>query len=79
MRIGRELADGRVEIEADGPSLDVLARQLAGLGSQVEVLGPPEARKRLAYLAGELASLYWPSAETGEESAVPDECVDRRR
>jgi predicted DNA-binding transcriptional regulator YafY len=79
LRIGRELADGWVEIEADGPSLDVLARQLAGLGSQVEVLGPPEARKRLAYLAGELASLYWSSAKAGGASAVPDEFVDRRR
>ncbi|MFE7705222.1 WYL domain-containing protein [Streptomyces sp. NPDC057486] len=79
LRIGRELAVGRVEIEADAPSLDVLARQLAGLGSQVDVVGPPEARKRPAYPAGELASLCSPSAETGGESAVPDEFVDLRR
>lgn len=75
LRIGGELADGWVEVEADGPSSDVLAAQLAGLGSRVEVLGPPEARKRLAYLAGELAALYWPSAVTGEAPVAMEEAI----
>lgn len=38
LRTGRDLADGWVEFEADGPSVDVLAAQLAGLGSRIEVM-----------------------------------------
>ncbi|MDJ0466273.1 WYL domain-containing protein [Streptomyces sp. H27-C3] len=59
VRVGREVG-GWVGIEVDGPSLDVLVARLAGLGSRVEVVGPPEACERLARLAGELASLYLP-------------------
>ncbi|MFF3326624.1 helix-turn-helix transcriptional regulator [Streptomyces sp. NPDC002889] len=61
LRVGRERPDGWVELEADGPSMDVLASQLAGLGSRIEILEPPEARKHLARLAAELAALYRPS------------------
>ncbi|MCX5205303.1 WYL domain-containing protein [Streptomyces sp. NBC_00237] len=51
-------ADGRHEIEVDGPTPGVVASQLAGLGARVEILEPPEARARLAELAGELARMY---------------------
>ncbi|MBO0916258.1 helix-turn-helix transcriptional regulator [Streptomyces laculatispora] len=64
LRIGAGAADGRLEIEVDGPSPEVLASQLAGLGAQIEVLGPPRTRARLAELAAELASVYGvPDAE----------------
>ncbi|MFJ8383894.1 helix-turn-helix transcriptional regulator [Streptomyces sp. NPDC094438] len=58
--IGQSLPNGQMEIEVDGPSPEVVAAQLAGLGRRVEVLAPPEARQRLAALAGELAGIYGP-------------------
>ncbi|MFE2311206.1 helix-turn-helix transcriptional regulator [Streptomyces sp. NPDC059411] len=61
LRAGRPRPDGRHDIEADGPSLDVLTVQLAGFGARVEVLGPPEARARLADLGRELAAVHSPT------------------
>ncbi|WP_406451521.1 WYL domain-containing protein [Streptomyces sp. NBC_00876] len=58
LRIGPVLADGWTGIEMDGPSAEVVASQLAGLGARVEVLDPPGTRARLAELAAELAALY---------------------
>ncbi|PKV89318.1 YafY family protein [Streptomyces sp. TLI_146] len=58
LRLGGERADGWLEMEIDGPSPEVVAAQLAGLGARVEVLEPPEARERLAELGAELAGLY---------------------
>ncbi|MFI1105507.1 helix-turn-helix transcriptional regulator [Streptomyces melanogenes] len=58
LRLGGERADGWLEMEIDGPSPEVMAAQLAGLGARVEVLEPPEARARLAELGAELAGLY---------------------
>ncbi|GGP32477.1 transcriptional regulator [Streptomyces melanogenes] len=58
LRLGGERADGWLEMEIDGPSPEVVAAQLAGLGARVEVLEPPEARERLARLGAELAALY---------------------
>ncbi len=58
LRVTGTHADGRLEIEVDGPSVEVVAERLAGLGRRVEVVGPPEARTRLAALAEELAALY---------------------
>ncbi|MCT2592879.1 WYL domain-containing protein [Streptomyces sp. N2-109] len=63
LRIVCELADGWMEIAVDGPSPEVLAAQLAGLGARVEILAPPEARRRLAVLAAELAATYGPPPE----------------
>ncbi|MGW6817982.1 helix-turn-helix transcriptional regulator [Streptomyces sp. NPDC055005] len=62
LRGPRPRADGRHDIEADGPSLDVLTARLAGFGARVEVLGPPEARAHLARLGRELASVHGRSA-----------------
>ncbi|MFF3979624.1 helix-turn-helix transcriptional regulator [Streptomyces sp. NPDC001828] len=61
LRITRTLPDGRLAIEVDGPTAEIVAAQLAGLGRRVEVLAPPEARRRLATLAGELTELYGPA------------------
>ena len=58
VRIGPPEADGRVPFELRGFDEYSLAGQLAGLGAQVEVLGPPEVRNRLVELAGELTGLY---------------------
>lgn len=72
LRIGAGAADGRLEIEVDGPSPEVLASQLAGLGAQIEVLGPPRTKARLAELAAELVSVYgapdaeWTAGATSE-------------
>ncbi|MFG3281722.1 helix-turn-helix transcriptional regulator [Streptomyces sp. NPDC048111] len=61
LRIVRTLPDGRLDIEVDGPSAEIVAAQLAGLGRRVEVVAPPRARERLASLAAELAALYGPA------------------
>ncbi|MEU9453569.1 YafY family protein [Streptomyces sp. NPDC048277] len=58
LSIGRLLPDGRREIEAAGPSVEVLAAQLAGLGTRVEVVGPPLAREHLARLGRALTARY---------------------
>ncbi|WP_081240317.1 helix-turn-helix transcriptional regulator [Streptomyces viridosporus] len=58
LRVGGKRDDGWVAVEADGPSIDVLAAQLAGLGARIEVLEPPAARQRLARLAEEFAATY---------------------
>ena len=58
LRLGERDGDGWTRFEADGPSPEVVAAQLAGLGARVEVLAPEAARRRLAELAAELAGLY---------------------
>ncbi|MFE6710762.1 helix-turn-helix transcriptional regulator [Streptomyces sp. NPDC057695] len=58
LHVGAVLPDGWTEIRVDGPTPEVVATQLAGLGARVEVLDPPEARDRLARLAVELAGVY---------------------
>lgn len=70
LRVGAPLPEGWVEAEIDGPSAEVVAAQLAGLGARVEVLAPPEARERLAALAAELAAVYGRPA-TDDEVRAP--------
>ncbi|MFE2940955.1 helix-turn-helix transcriptional regulator [Streptomyces sp. NPDC059255] len=60
LRLGGPLPRGWMEFEVDGPSPEVLAAQLAGLGARIEVLAPPAAREHLARLGAELAALYGP-------------------
>ncbi|MEU7296478.1 WYL domain-containing protein [Streptomyces exfoliatus] len=62
IRYGERAPDGWRPIEADGPSPEVIAAQLAGLGARVELLEPPEARAALSRIGTELTSLY---GETG--------------
>ncbi|MGW1882161.1 helix-turn-helix transcriptional regulator [Streptomyces sp. NPDC001970] len=57
------------EVEIDGPSPEIVAAQLAGLGARVEVLEPPAARERLARLAVELAATYGPPAGAAAQPA----------
>jgi predicted DNA-binding transcriptional regulator YafY len=61
IRIGPPRRDGRVQVEMGGWSEVELAGQLAGFGSAVEVLDPPELRDRLARLGAELTVTYRPS------------------
>ncbi|MFE1231533.1 helix-turn-helix transcriptional regulator [Streptomyces sp. NPDC059442] len=66
--------DGWSAIEVDGPTPEVVAAQLAGLGARVEVLEPPEARAHLARLGAELARVYadsTPSAPPGAARSGP--------
>jgi predicted DNA-binding transcriptional regulator YafY len=56
--VGQPRADGRVEVVLAGPSVDMIARRVAGFGGRLHVLDPPEARLRLAALARELLAAY---------------------
>ena len=58
LSVGGLLADGRREIEASGPSVEVVATQPAGLGARVEVVDPPQAREHLARLGRDLMARY---------------------
>ncbi|MEX0170569.1 helix-turn-helix transcriptional regulator [Streptomyces sp. LMG1-1-1.1] len=58
VRYGERTPDGWTAIEADGPSPEVIAAQLAGLGARVELHDPPEARTALARIGAELTALY---------------------
>ncbi|WP_181923482.1 helix-turn-helix transcriptional regulator [Streptomyces inhibens] len=71
LRIGRPHPDEWMDIEVDGPSPEVLAAQLAGLGARIEVLDPPEAREWLARLAIELATIYGTPPNTGNDPTIP--------
>ncbi|MFJ8039756.1 helix-turn-helix transcriptional regulator [Kitasatospora sp. NPDC096147] len=53
-----ELPDGWRELEVDGPSPEVVAAWLAGLGARIEVLAPPQARAELARIGAELTARY---------------------
>ncbi|WP_164704610.1 helix-turn-helix transcriptional regulator [Blastococcus litoris] len=63
-RLGRRLtvggadADGWVPVEVAGPSVGMLVSELAGYGARFVVVGPAEARARLAEVAAELVQLY---------------------
>jgi len=58
VRSGPAGVDGRVEIELRGHHVDALAGEIAGLGSAVEVVDPPELRQRLARVGAELTATY---------------------
>ncbi|GAB2675007.1 helix-turn-helix transcriptional regulator [Nocardia goodfellowii] len=50
--------DGRVQVRVTAPTPNMVARQLAGWGSDVEVLGPPSVRAELAALGSALVRQY---------------------
>jgi predicted DNA-binding transcriptional regulator YafY len=58
IRIGPPGADGRVEVELRGHSPGSLAAEIAGFGSAVELIDPPEVRAELARIGAELAAVY---------------------
>ena len=65
LRVGGTPDGERVGVEVDGPSPEVVAAQIAGLGARLEVLEPPEAREQLARLAAELSLVYSGQADPG--------------
>ena len=58
LRIGPTGADGRVEVEIAGPHLRALAGELAGFGTLLELLEPPELREELARIGEQLRATY---------------------
>lgn len=67
IRYGERAQDGWAPVEIDGPSPEVVAAQLAGLGARVELLAPPEARAALARVGAELTALYADRTPTPSE------------
>ena len=58
LTMGGENPEGQVEVEVAGPSVDMLVSELAGYGERLLVIGPPEARTRLAEVAAQLRRTY---------------------
>ena len=64
IRLGTRLSaggsdpQGRVEVEVAGPSVELLVSELAGFGSGLRVVDPPEARAGMATVGEELRRLY---------------------
>ncbi|MHB1498696.1 MAG: helix-turn-helix transcriptional regulator [Acidimicrobiales bacterium] len=56
--MGSPQPDGRIPVTLRGRALRVTAWELAGFGSSVEVLSPPELREELARLGSELVGAY---------------------
>jgi predicted DNA-binding transcriptional regulator YafY len=56
--IGPPDAGGRIEIELRGHSVPALAGQIAGFGSQLEIIEPEALRVRLAEVGRELVAVY---------------------
>ncbi|MGH9080733.1 MAG: helix-turn-helix transcriptional regulator, partial [Acidimicrobiales bacterium] len=56
--IGAAGPDGRVQMEIRGQSHRSLIGELAGLGTGMEVLDPPEVRHGLRQIGRDLAALY---------------------
>ena len=58
LQIGAAAPDGRIEVEIRSHGARQIAGEVAGFGSAVEVLDPPEVRHELARIAGELKAVY---------------------
>ncbi|WP_181772060.1 helix-turn-helix transcriptional regulator [Amycolatopsis pittospori] len=52
------LDDGRVRVTVSAPVAWMIAQQLAGWGSMIEVLGPPSVQRELARIGAELVERY---------------------
>ena len=62
LKVGGPAPDGRIEVEIGGHSAQMVAAELAGFGTAVEVTDPPEARDHLAWLGAVLTRCYGPEA-----------------
>lgn len=58
IRVGERRDDGRVDVEVAGKSAEHVARQLAGWGADLELLGPDEVRGHLARIGAELVARH---------------------
>ncbi|OXM44703.1 WYL domain-containing protein, partial [Amycolatopsis thailandensis] len=52
------LDDGRVRVTVSAPVAWMIAQQLAGWGSMIDVLGPPSVQEELARIGAELVERY---------------------
>ncbi|RSM56283.1 WYL domain-containing protein [Amycolatopsis sp. WAC 01376] len=57
-RVEETLDDGRVRVTVSAPVAWMIAQQLAGWGSMIEVLGPPSVQEELARIGAELVERY---------------------
>jgi predicted DNA-binding transcriptional regulator YafY len=57
---GRTLRDGRIEVRLRGYSAHQVAIEVAGFGSDVEIVSPDEVRELLGRLGAELSNQYAP-------------------
>ena len=67
--IGPTGTDGRIEVEFRGSNVESIAGEIAGFGSDVEVLEPEEVRDQLARIGRELTTYYAPSAHAAGSEA----------
>lgn len=58
LRIGAAHDDGRVEVEVRGHSGESLAKEFAGFGDQLEIIGPDSVRMALHAIGSQLTHLY---------------------
>jgi hypothetical protein len=58
IQVGQTRPDGRVDVVLAGPSIDMIARRVAGFGASLQVLDPPAPRLRLAALGRELLAAH---------------------
>lgn len=58
VQVGGTRPDGRVDVVVAGNSVEMVARRLAGFGSSVHVLEPPEVRQLLADIGRGLVASY---------------------
>jgi len=58
LRIGPQGKDGWVDVELRGHSAGSLAADIAGFGSAIELLDPPEVRAELAKIGAQLTDAY---------------------
>lgn len=70
-RMVAELDDGRAEVQVAAPTPLDLARNLAGWGGGVEVLGPPPVRAELGRIGQELAAAYGADPTTDQVRRRP--------
>jgi predicted DNA-binding transcriptional regulator YafY len=72
--VGPAEADERLPVAIGGQTAELIAAQLAGFGRQVDITGPPAARRYLARVGGELVATYGSSCTSGTPV-----CRGRRR
>lgn len=57
-RLGEQRPDGRQVVRLGGAEVAHLAERLAGWGSEIEVVSPPELRRQLAAIGAQLVAAY---------------------
>lgn len=58
LSVAPRLDDRRIDVEVSGASAEMIAQQVAGWGSDLEVLRPREVRAHLARIGAELMAQH---------------------